>query len=305
VRRHQLGLALTGNTATFAAVLIAIWYAGSSQQNSAAYLLLFALISAAIVSLPQTLSNVIGLTARAEAIKPTFAGQEATLSIELINESRADRRGLRLRLPEKAEGQQRVDELASGKAARAALRFPTPIRGEHELKTVSVESAFPLGLIRITRHLEVNQRYLVYPKPAGDPMLPQADRSPSRHGQRRDAIEGHDFAGVRAYVPGESQRQVDWKAVARGQPMMTKQFAGEAEPAKLYLDLATAPGRNLEDRISQMTLWVIQAERSRRQYGLRLPDLEVSISLGELHLQKCLRALALVGSETAKLETTI
>ena len=41
--------------------------------------------------------------------------------------------------------------------------------------------------------------------------------------------EGDDFAGVRAYVPGESQRHIDWRAVARGQPLMTKQFAAEAE----------------------------------------------------------------------------
>jgi uncharacterized protein (DUF58 family) len=293
VQDSRLRWAFTGNAVAFLAVLIAMWYAGSSQQNGAAYLLLFALTALGIVSVPHAFSNVRGLTARAEAIKPAFAGQEATVPVEVINLARAPRKGLRLRLPSSSGGYEAIDELPAGKAARASVRFPASIRGEHEIKSVCLETSYPLGLLRVTKRLGVSQRYLVYPKPDGDPRLPQLNSSRPGDGRQREASEGDDFAGVRAYVPGESQRHIDWKAVARGQAMMTKQFTGDTESGPLYLDYATAGSGGLENRLSQLTLWIIEAERSRRPYGLRLPNLNISPSLGDMHFHRCLRTLAL------------
>jgi uncharacterized protein (DUF58 family) len=114
----------------------------------------------------------------------------------------------------------------------------------------------------------------------------------TRRRPRAELGEGDDFAGVRAYVPGESQRHIDWKAVARGQALMTKQFTAEAD-GLLYLDFAEVRLSDLEDRLSQLALWVIEAERARHPYGLRLPTAEIPPSLGESHFHRCLRALAL------------
>ena len=80
--------------------------------------------------------------------------------------------------------------------------------------------------------------------------------------------------------------------MARGQPLMTKQFTAEAD-GLLYLDFAAVPFSDLEERLSQLVLWVIEAERTRLPYGLRLPAVEIQPSLGEPHFHRCLRALAL------------
>jgi uncharacterized protein (DUF58 family) len=115
----------------------------------------------------------------------------------------------------------------------------------------------------------------------------------SAHNRPRTELgEGDDFAGVRAYEPGQSQRQIDWKAVARGHPLMTKQYTAEAT-GTLYLDFATVPGSDAEVRLAQLALWVIEAERARRSYGLRLRGIEIAPSLGQSHFHRCLRALAL------------
>jgi uncharacterized protein (DUF58 family) len=45
--------------------------------------------------------------------------------------------------------------------------------------------------------------------------------------------------------------------------------------------------------LSQLALWVIEAERAHRAYGLRLPGIELEPSLGEHHFHRCLRTLAL------------
>ena len=78
------------------------------------------------------------------------------------------------------------------------------------------------------------------------------DRARSAHNRPRPELgEGDDFAGVRAYEPGQSQRQIDWKAVARGHPLMTKQYTTEATGA-LYLDFAAVPGDDTEARLAQL-----------------------------------------------------
>ena len=99
-------------------------------------------------------------------------------------------------------------------------------------------------------------------------------------GSSKASGQGDDFAGVRAYVTGESQRHIDWKAVARGQPLMTKQFAAENKGA-VYLDFSALRFADVEEKLSQLTLWVIEAERARQPYGLRLPDIESLQQLGK------------------------
>ena len=273
-------------------VLLAMWYAASSQNNAAAYLLLFTLGGVFLISILQTVRNLAGLKLRSESVKPGFAGDEVSLPVEIINQSRAARYGLSLRVPILSTDHAGVDHVAPGRASRVMLRFPSGARGEHQIGNLCLTSVYPLGFMRARKWLPSQQRYLVYPRPAGDPNLP-VDRE--RSAEKKVGVrtgEGGDFVGLRAYVPGESQRHIDWKAVARGQPFMTKQY--DAEPSGLlYLDFASIPRGGPEERLSQLALWVIEAERVRRPYGLRLPGAGITPSLGEAHFHRCLRALAL------------
>lgn len=285
-------LAPTGNSFALAAVSLAVWYAAASQNNGPAYLLLFALGAIFAVSLPHTLLNLGRLKVRAEAPKPVFAGQDATLALEITNPSRRARFALRLLLgawPHEAEV---VPEIAAGKSARATLRFPTTQRGEHPLGTILVNTVYPFGFLRAAQRFPLAQQLLVYPTPAGERTLP-AGRSQAA--DRRPPPElgaGDDFAGVRAYLPGESQRHIDWKAVARGQALMTKQFAVEAQGA-LHFDFENLCATDPETRLSQLALWAIEAERAGRPFSLRLPGAQIAAGLGSAHLHRALRALAL------------
>lgn len=273
-------------------VLAAMWYAASSQNNAAVYVLLFALTAVFLVSIPHTLLNLGGLKATAQSAKATFAGQEVSLPVEIMNKSRATRHGITLSLPQSGTARERIDHIPAGKASRATLRFSAPGRGEHEIGRLCLASVYPLGFVRTLKHFSAPQRYIVYPKPAGDPKLPMGRARSAQSPSQPEVGEGDDFAGVRPYILGESQRHIDWKAVARGQALMTKQFT--AEPTGLlFLDFAAVRFNDLEDRLSQLALWVIEAESARRPYGLRLPAIEIPPSLGEPHFHRCLRALAL------------
>ena len=57
-----------------------MWYAASSQNSAAVYLLLFSLAAVFLVSIPHTLINLAGVTVTLESVKPAFAGQEVSLA---------------------------------------------------------------------------------------------------------------------------------------------------------------------------------------------------------------------------------
>jgi uncharacterized protein (DUF58 family) len=285
-------------TASFAPLLFVlgtIWYAASSQNSAAIYLLLFALTGVFLVSIPNMVINLAGVTIKVESAKPAFAGDEVSLPVEMMNTSRAARYGIELVLPNANKTRERIEYISAEKAARVTLRFPARQRGEHKIGTLSLTSAYPLGFMRVVKKFASSQTYLVYPKPMGDPRLPVTLSHSPTSSPQINIEEGDDFSGVRDYVPGESQRHIDWKAVARGQPLMTKQFATEAE-GSIHLDFSLLTSSNVEARLSQLALWVIEAERARRPYGLRLPGTRILPAIGPMHFHRCLHALSLFRS---------
>jgi uncharacterized protein (DUF58 family) len=273
-------------------VLGAMWYAASSQNNAAVYLLLFVLTAVFLVSIPHTLINLAGVTVTLESVQPAFVGQEVSLPLEVMNDSRAIRYGIELAVSGSNRKRQRIDHIPAHKAARVTLRLPVRQRGEHSVEILYLTSAYPLGFIRFLKKFASSQTYIVYPKPAGEVRLP------SSFVLRRDGRpltefgEGDDFAGVRPYIHGESQRHIDWRAVARGQSLITKQFTAEAEGV-VYLDFSAVRSADMEEKLSQLALWVIEAERARRPYALRLPGIQILPGVGQAHFHQCLRALSL------------
>jgi len=275
-----------------------MWYGASSQNSAAIYLLLFLLASVFLVSIPHTVINLAGITLRVESAKPTFAGEDVSLPVEIMNNSRATRYGIEVVLPDTASTSKRVDCVPRETAARLTLRFAAHQRGQHKVGTLGLTSCYPLGFLRASRRFASNQSYLVYPQPAGNRELPRHHVQSAVSLLQQNIGHGDDFAGVRSYIPGESQRHIDWKAVARGQSLMTKQFVAENKGA-VYLDLFELRVGNLEEKLSQLALWVIEAQRARQPYGLRLPRIEISPGLGQSHFHHCLRTLSLFEGETA------
>ncbi|HEY5767639.1 MAG TPA: hypothetical protein VIS53_07365, partial [Candidatus Udaeobacter sp.] len=153
-------------TAGFGALLFvlgAMWYAASSQNSAAIYLLLFLLASVFLISIPNTLTNLAGVTLRVESAKPTFAGDEVSFPVEIMNTSRSTRYRIEVVLPDADKTRERVDYIPRTSAARLTLRFASYHRGEHRIEKLNLTSCYPLGFVRASKRLLSNQTYLVYP----------------------------------------------------------------------------------------------------------------------------------------------
>jgi uncharacterized protein (DUF58 family) len=292
------------NAGGLAAVLLAMAYAGASQSNGAAYLLCFVLAAIAAVSAIHAWANVRGAVISSDPIAPVFAGEALRVTVVASSAVRRDHFSVAVGKNRNATGA-RFDVIRAGEAERGSITAVTSGRGTFTELRIPVESDFPLGFFTARKIATVRQTYFVYPTPAGALPLPRsaipADRSKAGLRVGWVQIEGDDFSGVRAWLPGESQRHIDWKAASRGQPLLTKQWAGESDEI-LRFDWDALAFLETEARLSQLTRWILDAERSGAQYELRLREQEFPPSRGEHHLHRCLRALACFdqpGSEDA------
>jgi uncharacterized protein (DUF58 family) len=281
------------NSIGLVAVLLAMWYAGASQNNGAAYLLCFVLVALAIASAPAAWANVRGLEIRPEPIRPVFAGEQMRLALTVGNPSRKSRFGLTVRFDSSNEAGH-IPFLERTKSARTEAFAPALKRGLFERHRVSISSSFPIGFVTARSPQTIQQPAYVYPKAEGGRALPMTF-DPARDTREGNRAEGDDYAGVRSWIPGESMRHIDWKAVSRGQPFMTKQWTSDAGH-RLVLSWDQLSDLEYESRLSQLARWVIDAENQGLDYGLSIPGRVIQPSRGEQHFHTCLQALAVFPS---------
>ncbi len=276
------------NTLGLAAVLGAMWYAGASQSNGAAYLLCFVLASVAAVSAIHAWANLRGVRVKADAIAPAFAGGEISVPLVLSTES-GPALAMRLDAGEPVNAVE-LKEVPTGRVQRATVRVTATRRGRFDEVRIRATSLYPLGFFTARLTFAVRQAHYVYPAPEGAAPLPRS-LAPGRQQREGARAEGDDFAGTRTWLPGESQRHIDWKAAGRGQPLLTKQWAGDSDET-LVLAWNALPQLDPEARLSQLARWVVLAERGGATYGLSIPGLQLPPSRGDAHYHACLRALA-------------
>ncbi len=271
------------------AVLGGMWYAGVTQSNGAAYLLCFVLASVAAVSTIHAWANLKGVTIEADGIQAVFVGEEIHVPLRASSARAREHFGIRA-VPLSGGTAAIFPSLPRQGAVADIMRARAVQRGSFATLAVRIESRFPLGFFTARRKIQLAARHYVYPAPIGSRPLP-VSLAPARVGRDGTRTEGDDFGGVRAWRTGESQRHIDWKAAARGQPLLIKQWSGDADTTVL-LDWESLADLAPEARLSQLARWVVQAERGGCQYALRLPGISLPSMRGEAHYHACLRRLA-------------
>lgn len=277
---------------TYAAALGLMLIGAINYNLSLGYALVFLLTGLGLVGLLHTFRNLVQLEISPGRVEPVFAGDLAHFGLQLVNRRRLGRFAISLHL----EGGGTVStDLAASATTSVSLPLPTRRRGWLRPGRVTLETRFPLSLIRAWSYVEPDMRCLVYPRPeAHPPPLPLSASGES--GGSRTGKGTEDFSGLRTHQPADSPRHVAWKAVAREQPLLTKQFAG-ASTTQVWLDWYELPPdlAGIEARLSRLTRWLIDAHAQGLAYGLRLPGKEIPLGQGARQFQECLEALALHG----------
>jgi len=281
----------------FFCLTIGVLLIGSiNDQLSLGYMLSFLLAGAGLASMQATHGNLRGLSLDLQPPQPVFAGQEVQLEIRLHNAGRA-RFGLGFRVsgtPEAAIAW--VDAPEKGHAV-VSLRYAAPARGLHELPELQIITRFPLGLFRAWSLWRPASRLWVYPRPESPApaFAPQQAGPEGEHAASVQLHKGLEFEGVRPYRRGDTLRQVIWKkaalALETNQALPVRETHAPAS-RQLWLDLQDTRGA-LEERLSRLSAWVLEADRMQSPYGLRLATRKIEPELGAQHRRACLEQLAL------------
>jgi uncharacterized protein (DUF58 family) len=273
---------------TFGLAVILMLIGSINYNLSLGYVLTFLLAGLGIVSILHTFRNLAHLYVSAGRVAPVLAGDTAQFELVFENKGDFDRHSLDLA----CRGARVRCDVPARQHRSVALPMKAENRGWLQLERVTVDTRFPLGLMRAWSYVQPDLRALVYPRPDSAP-LPLA-HSDAETGDAVSAGAGtDDFAGLRPYHASDSPRHIAWKASARSELLLTKLFAGRAA-SELWFDWDRLPaGMHTEARLSRLARWVMLAEERGLRYALKLPGVEVPLGEGFPHRERCLKELAL------------
>ena len=271
----------------FALFLLAMLIGSINYALSLGYALTFMLGGVAIIGILHTYKNLCGLEIAEAGTAAAFAGEHATFHLAFT--APRPRFALSLRWRDNAPVLFDVED-----TQRVSMAVPAVRRGRLKPGRFTLSTVYPLGLFRAWSYLEFDHAAVVYPKP-DEGMLPLAAAGESGVSSRLSSREGsEDFAGLRTWQPGDSPRQVAWKVAARSEVLATKRFS-DVEGGMIMLEWDSLAGLDVEERLSRLARWVLDAEQANLRYGLRLPGTDIAPANGLRHSQHCLEALALYG----------
>lgn len=306
-RKKTRHLAVTAAGAVTLIVIGIVGYAAiNSGANLAYYLLAFLMagfLTHGIVS-PRNLDRI---EVQRRLPRRVMVGRPGQMHLVLRNKRRwlpayglvvedyADRRTL--------VGCAACAKLSASSTEKLAYPLSHPVfqkRGIVALHALVVRSRFPFGFIERSLHFAEPAEVLVLPPtyPIRDNMLWLWSEIGEQASRRRGP--GIDLYGLREYVTGEPAKRIHWKTSARAARLMvTENEREEHKRLILYLPTALAAPTAAETADFEHAIVVAASLaatliRSGFELGLATDEGEIAPESGVSHLERLLRALALI-----------
>lgn len=277
----------------FLLALLLMLIASVNYALSLGYALCFVLTGLFAATLLHTYRNLAGI--RVEKIKQfdTFAGSNITFIVCLTNSLKVSRHGIRLSTK---KGGQLMTRIEPNDTTDALLIIPTHHRGEFHLGRVTLQTDWPLGLWTCWTYVHTPIKATVFPTPETDaPAMPST--TIEEGGSRPTPGSQGDVSGLRQYRPGDSIGSIAWKSAAKGMGLQVRTFDSTQAPTNAILSLDSTGHTQVEEQLSRLCAWVLEAEIKKVEFELKLPGETLASNRGENHYQSALKILALYGLE--------
>lgn len=285
LHRRRIYLVPTAFGVGFAMLLLVMLVGALNYTNNAALLLTCLLGAASMTSMLLAFRALDGLQLQAIRAGNAVAGQPIDVHLDFAA-TRA-RQAVRVTL----DTQQHAFAIDASGHASVTLSLPTGQRGWQPLPRFRVWSSWPLGLFRAWSWLYPEQAVLVWSRPEAEGPAPNA---PAEDRQRQRIDQGDDLAALREYRIGDPQRHIAWKASARHESLLVKDFERPQTHQEWRLDWRELAGLDHEARISRLARWLGEAHAERLRYSLWIPGTEIDAGNGAIHYARCMSALALL-----------
>jgi uncharacterized protein (DUF58 family) len=274
----------------FLVLVAALWLLATNFENNLIFMLCFLLLAKFVVSIHFTHGTLSGLRVMPVRAQSVFKGDAAAIELcfSQVNDRRREQVSVRFE-----GGESLIVTLEKAGDTFVTVLAPTTRRGYLDSGLLTIESVYPVGLMRVWAYIHFHFDAAVYPAP-----LPDQARTAGRRGSGEGHYSGtsgsEDYVGLKVYQVGESLKHVAWKQYAREQGLWSKQY-GDSVDRSVWVDWDDYAGMDTEQRLGRMTWQVCECDAVDRVYGLRLPGTELAPNQGLAHRQAALRRLALYG----------
>lgn len=334
--RIETSFRITFGGALFLAIFFVVAFAAWNTGNNLLFLMFSLLAATAFTAWAAARATLRELSVTARFPDHIFAGEAAPIIVTLENSKRAlpsvsvliEARSLASSqmndTPQKTNKHAQQKRIGRRKRAASITKRPLayftyvphraraeqridlvfPQRGQVTINGFAISTGFPFGFFRFGRRLQTRDVELViYPelKPVGD----ELHLLPMNFGQRQAMRRGRgqELYALRDYQSQDDVRHIDWKATARTNRFIVREFAAE-DDRRVAVVFDTRPPAGEES---------IKNQHGRLERGVTLAaslvshfvqeGIEVSLQIGtdagvydndREHLYACLRRLALV-----------
>ncbi|MCT8986043.1 DUF58 domain-containing protein [Shewanella phaeophyticola] len=275
-------------------LIVLLYLFGTNYQNNLVIGLSLLLASVFHTCIIYSYKNLAGLSFNAVNPPIAYAGDDSPFPIMLTGHTsnkHSDTSHQQICLQFKHQRHVRLKHMEQQSVA--AVPFEHPKRGHLTPGRIKVSSNFPLGLCRAWSYVDLDIHHVIFAKPEACDIVLSSQLSDSdsqhEHGKLRPGVD--DYKGLRAYVPGESLKQVAWKQWAQDKGMLSKEFA-EPEGLPVWLSLAQTSGKDLEQQLSRLAWQVDKLSQTQQIFGLILGNTVINQHTGEAHRIACQTAIA-------------
>ncbi|WP_374031610.1 DUF58 domain-containing protein [Bdellovibrio bacteriovorus] len=274
----------------FGAMALTLFFLAVGYANNLIYIFVFFLISVAFTGILLTNKNMDVVQVEGLENEELFVGEEGLLRISLENPSVTPAWDVEAVLG-KDKNTLRKTSIKPLSHGDLQIPYRPGKRGWVKLPRITLQSTYPFGLLRAWKYMTSQDSVLVYPARLGEKQFPTD--AVAGEGQQATGL----FRDHRGFQSADSLSRIDWRASARRQDLLVKNYEEPEKPALHFRWEQTESLSDLEMRISQLCLWVDEAERQGFQYSLSVGPQEIKQNKGPHHREACLTVLALLYPE--------
>ena len=226
----ELGIRAAG--VKFVFFFIVVLFAAVNTGNNLTYLIFSTLCGFVVAGWTLAAVSMSALRIKLRLPQEIYAGEESRIDF-FVSKGRSPLPGRSLAfslhpLPS-AEGAHDpyAARVSRGDSRRLVGLYMFSKRGRYRIEGVDVRCGYPFGLISLTRRHRQRHELLIYPKimPLEELFERRGDGMALRDSRLRG--QGGGLLSVRPFMPGDDYRRMHWKASAKLEQMMLKEFAQE------------------------------------------------------------------------------
>lgn len=289
---RRIKLTKEGRRFLLAVALIGI--ASLNTGNNLIYLIFSLMLSLAFISFSTAFINVYGLTCTLDLREPLYANSSFKIDVEIKNRKIISSYSISIEVPLGIHEPLYVPFVKKGTSRHSFKDITINKRGKYLLRNVMLKTGFPFIFMYAYRPISYRREIIIYPHLfdarhlLSDIQQDLNDNETMRRGQ-----DG-DFLSAREYVYGEESRNIDWKATAKMQKTMVREYSRrDNRLATIILDNSMA-GNDVAFENSVSASASICSEFIERGYHVRLitGGKVVPFGNGQSHMLKMLDILA-------------